>query len=256
MRSPDFDTLVLYHYGELDAECESRLRRQLETDPAARARLDEIRRSLALADEAGEPAADPDLAGRIWAGVDRRLPPVRRAHGWRVYRPVLAAAAVAVLALAVKLVFSVPEVAPPHGEPVAPLAATGGGLQEGARERVFAFTMAEHLDRSGRLLRNVRRLEPDAPGVTTPDEARVRTVLAGGRMLRQAAGDRLDPATRDLLLEVEMLLTELAHQDPAEADAVRRLQARLEESDLLFRLGVVASQSRPAAARFGDFPEL
>ena len=89
MKSPDDETLVLYHYGELDPVIEDRVRRQLEDDAEARERLDELRRSLAAVDESAEPPVDPELPGRVWAAVEGRLPPASRTRGWRSYRPVM-----------------------------------------------------------------------------------------------------------------------------------------------------------------------
>lgn len=216
MKLPDDDDLVLYFYGEAeDAEETGRL---LAGSPELRARYETLTRVLAAVDALPVPERPESYGSRVWARLEPRLAPRRRAwsFAWDLRWALTGAAAALLLAVG----FFAGRIWP---RPEA---------QDG-RERILLAAVADHLERSERLLVEVSNAE-EAGGLEA-GRAWARDLLAANRLYRQSAGQGGNPRIAALLDELEPFLLELAH-----AEEMDDLRQRIDDRALLFKVRVVS----------------
>jgi hypothetical protein len=109
--------------------------------------------------------------------------------------------------------------------------------------RVVVVLLSDHLDRSERLLVQLKHIDADDTEMipTLRDEA--RRLLAANRTYQEHAEEKRDPATTEALDHLNRLLTEFANQpDDLDAAAITRLQHQMEADGLLFEVRVLRSR--------------
>ncbi|HKV08474.1 MAG TPA: hypothetical protein VJ725_10065 [Thermoanaerobaculia bacterium] len=225
MKLPDDDDLVLYFYGE--AENPEEIERLLAGSPELAARYETLKRVLAAVDALPVPERPESYGARVWARLRPQLEAPARRAWWPVRLDLRWAltGATAVLLLAVG--FLAGRLSP---RPVMP---------EEGRERILLAAVADHLDRSERLLMEVKN--GDASGLEA-ERAWARDLLAANRLYRQSAGQGRNPRLAALLDELEPFLLELAHAPEGEAPAeeLDDLRQRIDDRALLFKVRVVS----------------
>jgi hypothetical protein len=260
MSFPTDDDLILFYYGE--AERATEIEALLAGSPELAARYEELRRVLDAVDDAMPvPQRPEDYGAQVWRRLVTAAPHLRArrssaAAGWRGrlldrwreplwpavagWRslPRLAAAAAVLLAVG----FLLGRVFQPAGEPPRVAAA---GLPAAGRDQILVATVANHLERSGRLLLEVANTEPEPAEVVDLGAERrwAEDLLAANRLYRQSARRGGRPRLAALLDELEPLLLELAHTpEEMPAEELATLRERIEERALLFKMRIVADR--------------
>lgn len=269
MRQLQDEDLILYYYGE--AENPEEVREALASSPELAGRFESLLQTLDTATEALPVPARPDSYGaEVWARLQARLddnglrgfPPPGTPHPWPLSLPstrparergtrrpgIVRALIAAVLLLAVG--FLAGRFWPRPGQ--GPQIAKDIPLSPAARERILVRTVANHLERSERLLTELANTETAGSVDVSAERQWAQDLLAANRLYRQSARQGGRPQLAFLLDELEPFLLELAH-GPSEipADELEDLRARVEDQALLFKMRVVSQRlerKNPAVA--------
>jgi hypothetical protein len=227
------DDLVLHYYGEDDHGA------HLETCAPCTARYRELAMIMDAVPPLDVPPRDARYADRVWAQVQPRLALRRRSSGLRHWT--IAAAAAVVLLIAG---FTAGRLWRPA--PVSTIAADDRSIETAAtdaqRRRVLLLTVADHLERSDRVLTEVMN-------AGTADLAMERQwateLVAANRLYRQEAIDADERSIAAVLDELERALLDIVHRPAAassgDIDLVRR---RIDAAALLFKVRVMRTELR------------
>jgi len=133
-----------------------------------------------------------------------------------------------------------------HRHPQPPTIAgnnTGGATNTGAdqgRERVVLLVLGDHLDRSERLLVQLRHAEPAAEA---PLQAEARDLLAANRLYRESVEQFNDPTLTAALDHLERVLIEVSNEPGGLTQArLDDLQKEMNTDGLLFEVRVLRSR--------------
>ncbi len=111
------------------------------------------------------------------------------------------------------------------------------------QQHVVVVILGDHLDRSERLLVELKHVDADNTELVSPLRDQARALLAANRILRENAEKNGDPALSKTLDHLDHLLTQLANQPGGlSADAITRLQSEMNSQDLLFEVRVLRSR--------------
>jgi hypothetical protein len=111
------------------------------------------------------------------------------------------------------------------------------------QQRVVVVVLSDHLDRSERLLVQLKHADADDTQLATPLRDEARSLLVANRKCRQEAENAGDPALTNVLDHLNQLLNGLANQPGGlNADAIARLQAQMNQDGLLFEVRVLRSR--------------
>jgi hypothetical protein len=112
-----------------------------------------------------------------------------------------------------------------------------------APQRVVVVLLSDHLDRSERLLVQLKHANADDTGLASPLRDEARSLLVANRKCRQDAEHAGDPALTHALDHLNQLLSELANQPGGlNAAAIARLQNEMNTDGLLFEVRVLRSR--------------
>jgi hypothetical protein len=125
-----------------------------------------------------------------------------------------------------------------YKNPQQPQVAATPSTDDKAHERVVLLVLGDHLDRSERLLVELRH---GASGDSVQAEA--RDLLSANRLYRQSAAEAGDPALNNALDHLERVLVEVANQPGGLTPAsVAELQKQMNTDGLLFEVRVLRSR--------------
>jgi hypothetical protein len=111
------------------------------------------------------------------------------------------------------------------------------------RERVVVVLLGDHLDRSERLLVELKHADVDSAEMVSPLRDEARSLLTANRICRQEVKQQDDPALAEALDRLENLLVELANpQGGLNAAALTRLQNEMNSNSLLFEVRILRSR--------------
>ncbi len=109
--------------------------------------------------------------------------------------------------------------------------------------RVVVVVLSDHLERSERLLVQLKHASADDAELALPLRDEARALLAANRKCRQQAEASGDPALTKALDHLNDLLTQLAnHPGGLDADAIAKLQQEMDTDGLLFEVRVLRSR--------------
>ncbi|HUN83641.1 MAG TPA: hypothetical protein VMU48_04645 [Terracidiphilus sp.] len=121
--------------------------------------------------------------------------------------------------------------------------ATTATAQQPVQNHVVVVLLSDHLDRSERLLVELKHAHPDDSQIISPLRDEARSLLASNRKCRQQAEKTGDPALTKALDHLNELLTQLANQPGGlNAAAITRLQDEMNGDGLLFEVRVLRSR--------------
>jgi hypothetical protein len=224
------EDLVLIYYNEPGvpagvtdhlAECQT-----------CRAAAESLAATLSICDQWTVPEPGAAFGRSTWARLVPHLEREAPRYWWRARFWMVAAAAAALLMGAFIAGRSASHPPPP----------ITAGLSQQARERILAISLADHLDRAGRLLTEVANLnESDAAGLTS-ERSRAQDLVNEGRLMRQwLAGQAALP----LLDDVERFMMELSNTpDRIDAAQIRELKQHMDTESLLFKVRIIESNLR------------
>jgi hypothetical protein len=111
------------------------------------------------------------------------------------------------------------------------------------RERVVVVVLSDHLDRSERLLMELKHADAESPEMISPLRDEARSLLPANHICRQHAKPHDDPELATALDRLDHLLDELANQ-PGGLDmaTLTRLQDESNAYGLLFEVRVLRSR--------------
>jgi hypothetical protein len=110
-------------------------------------------------------------------------------------------------------------------------------------QRVVVVVLSDHLDRSERLLMELKHVDAESPEMVSPLRDEARSLLAANHICRQHARPHDDPELATALEHLDHLLDELANQ-PGGLDmaTLTRLQDETNAYGLLFEVRVLRSR--------------
>lgn len=227
MKHLEDDDLILYLYGE--AEDPEAMRQQIESSEELRARYETLRRVLEAVDDdaLSVPERGEGYGAEVWARIEPQLARQGRLIRFpsRGYRQVIGWAAAALILLAAG--FGLGRLSRP------------AALPREARDRILIATVANHLDRSERLLAEVT----NGPADLSAERAWARDLLTANRLYRQSAQQSGRQRLAGVLDELEPFLLDLAHA-PGDlpAEEIEALRERIAAQSLLFKVRVASSR--------------
>ncbi len=111
------------------------------------------------------------------------------------------------------------------------------------KQKVILVVLGDHLDRSERLLVELKHADTNSAETVAPIRDEARTLLAANRVCRKDAAQIGDPALAGALDHLDALLTELSSQQgPLDAATISRLQSEMNSDSLLFEVRVLRSK--------------
>ncbi|MFZ0745255.1 MAG: hypothetical protein WAM85_12670 [Terracidiphilus sp.] len=120
---------------------------------------------------------------------------------------------------------------------------TAGNTPTAAQQRVILFVLDDHLDRSERLLVELKHADAGDPQVVMPLHDEAINLLATNRVCRKDAKQIDDPALAAALGHLDQVLTGLAGQPGGlDAETIRKLQDQMNAEGLLFEVRVLHSR--------------
>jgi hypothetical protein len=223
------DDLVLHYYGE-----------PCDVEPHLRACAECATRYQSLsAALAAIPTDVPARAGGYEADVWRRIAPhVRIRRVWLpspAVRWTLAAAATVALIASGYLAGRLSS----GSQPPRSARTAVADVDDQARRRILLLNVAEHLERSDRVLTDVM----NAPDVDIAAEQQWATeLIATNRLYRQDAVDANESSVATVLDELERALLDIVHR-PADAGAdLDTIRNRIDAAALLFKVRVMRTE--------------
>lgn len=189
-------------------------------------------------------AAELPAAAGFPAAVERTHAVLRPARIWRsrMWIGLSYATGCAVLAAAAFYVGTVWE----HQQHLKQEAAREEHLKGTAAEkpRVVVVVLGEHLDRSERLLVELKHADADNQELVKPLRDEARELLAANHVFREDADKSGDPALSQALDKLDTLLKEMANEPGGlNGASLERLQHEMTNEGLLFEVRVLRSKN-------------
>jgi hypothetical protein len=246
------DDLTLYYYGE------GRRRAEVETHldrcASCAALYREIAGTLAMIAAPEVPERGDQYGLEVWQRIRHTLPE-QDTSSWRTLWTTLSgvdrlgfAAAAALLLLAAFVGGRVwqrqttpanaPQLAADAGTPAATATVTSD-----MRRRILLTSVADHLDRSERVLTDIMNA-PDRGDIST-EQHWAEDLLDASRLYRQDAVDAGERSVADVLDDLERSLLEIVHSPSTVRTAdLEQIRRRIDAATLLFKVRVMSDELR------------
>jgi len=249
------DELTLYYYGEGRYDAgrpggggpRRDVAAHLAACGACAALYREISDTLAMIAQPDAPMRGDQYGLEVWQRIRHQLPE-QDAAWWTVWmrwdRLALAGAA-AVLAIAAFVAGRAwprqPVALPPGAAQMA--GAVTAGANDTVRDRILLTSVADHLDRSARVLTDIMNA-PARAGIST-EQRWAEDLLTTSRLYRQDAVDAGEQSVATVLDELERNLLEIVHSpsDISAAD-LEQIRRRIDAAALLFKVRVLSDELR------------
>jgi hypothetical protein len=244
------DDLTLYYYGE--GRRRAAIEQHLGGCPACAALYREIAGTLAMIAAPAVPERGDQYGLEVWQRIRHKLPNAPEpwwAAFFRRDRLVFAAAA----AMLVLVAFVAGRVWPrlPAGAPAtsAPQTASGsvggpGSIAAGdTRQRILLTSVADHLDRSERVLTDI--MNAPARSDISAEQRWADDLLDASRLYRQDAVDAGEQSVAIILDDLERSLLEIVNS-PSKISAadLEQIRRRIDAAALLFKVRIMSDELR------------
>jgi hypothetical protein len=227
------DDLVLHYYR--DAEAPAHAAAHVAACAECRDRYTELAESLRLLVLPEAPAVGDRYGAELWHRLEPQL--AERQPFWRAgwFRPFSFAAAAALLLIAG---YTAGRVSPPS-----PSLDAVQAIDADESRRVLLMSMADHLERSDRVLTDVVHASLDDD--ISAERQWAADLIADNRFFRQDAIDSGEPSVAAVLDELERALLDIVHSptDATPAD-LEEMHQRLDSAALLFKVRVLSRELR------------
>jgi hypothetical protein len=239
------EDLIAHAYGEGEIAA---VKRHLEKCAECSNAYAAIESDLADMKFAEPPAREADYGQRVWTSLAGSLPTYESAK-WKWLRggPWRALSFTAACALLLACTFVGGRLwERKHAQSNAKMS-SHKKEQQAARvaqpERVVVVVLSDHLDRSERLLVELKHADAESIEMASPLREEARSMLAANRICRQKARQQDDPRLATALDRLDHLLEELANQPGGlNAATLARLQTQANSDGLLFEVRVLRSR--------------
>jgi hypothetical protein len=202
---------------------------------------DELRADLADLKSVHPPARDEDYGHQVWTSIADSLPTYARPRMKGLLQPLwLGLGALVACALLIASFYAgrIWE----HRQPL-PRSVLAHAPAPPATPRVVVVVLSDHLERSERLLVQLKHASADDSELALPLRDEARSLLAANRACQQEAEAAADPALTQALDHLNDVLTELAdHPGSLNANAIAKLQHEMDTEGLLFEVRVLRSR--------------
>jgi hypothetical protein len=255
------DDLTLYYYGEGPYRVDRvgsrsprrRVDQHLESCPACASLYREIAGTLAMVVAPAVPERGDQYGLEVWQRLRHKLPE-QDAPSWKTLWKTLwssvfrhdrlaFAAAAATLVLAAFVAGRVWPRQPPGAPAMGALQTAGGAASTGdSRQRILLTSVADHLDRSERVLTDIM----NAPrGDISSEQRWADDLLSTSRLYRQDAVDAGEQSVAAVLDELERSLLEIVNS-PSKISAadLEQIRRRIDAAALLFKVRVMSDELR------------
>lgn len=242
------DDLALYYYGE--GRRRDAVERHLAECAVCAAAFRSIAGALALIPATEPPERGDQYGLEVWQRIRHQLPPQDAPwwNAWLRWDRLALAGAAAVLVLAAFLAGRFSPRATPAAVPATVAdAGTGAAAPAAApdvnRDRILLTSVAEHLDRSERVLLDIMNA-PEHGDISTEQQWAADLVTAS-RLYRQDAIDAGEQAVASTLDDLERNLLEIIHS-PARISAadLEQIRRRIDAAALLFKVRILSDELR------------
>src|SRR5215470_12496029 len=241
------DDLILYYYGE--GRKRPDIERHLDECGACAAAYREIAGTLSMIVEPALPERGEPYGLEVWQRIRHKLPEQEQPwwrEWFRVERLTLAGA-VAVLVLAAFVAgryLARDEAANAPGSAVQTAANPGAAASEtGQRQRILLTSVADHLDRSERVLTDI--MNTSGGRDISTEQRWAEDLLMTSRLYRQDAVDAGEQSVASVLDDLERSLLEIVHS-PTQISAadLEQIRRRIDAAALLFKVRVLSDDLR------------
>ena len=241
------DDLTLYYYGE--GRRRASIERHLGDCAACAALYREIAGTLAMIAAPEAPERGDQYGLEVWQRIRHKLPeqegPAWARHWAGLFRHDRFAFAAAA-AMLVLLAFVAGRVWPrqPVGTPAPGTAQiASGGAGEDIGHRILITSVADHLDRSERVLTDI--MNGPARGNISSAQRWADDLLDTSRLYRQDAMEAGEQSVAAVLDELERSLLEIVHSpSPISAAELTQIRRRIDAAALLFKVRVMSDELR------------
>jgi hypothetical protein len=248
------EDLILHYYGEAErwSTAAGRRRRRHEIEqhvdqcPTCAELYQSLVGTLRQLEAPEAPARGEQYGLEVWQRIRARLPEPE-APWWAqwVRWNRLAAAGVAMMVVAAFVAgrsWSTAE-NPLPASPSVPSTSAQAAPESDGRQRILLTSVAEHLDRSERILTDI--MNTTNGGDISTEQGWARDLVSTSRLYRQEAVDVGEQSVAGVLDELERNLLEVVHSPsqvtPAQLDDMRR---RIDAAALLFKVRVLGDELR------------
>jgi hypothetical protein len=244
------DELTLYYYGE--GRRRANVERHLDECAACAKVYREIAGTLAMIAAPDVPERGDQYGLEVWQRIRHRLP--EREASWlgqwfRWDRLSVAAAAAALVLVAFLAGRTSRDAAAPPASGAPANAAADRDHAEG-RQRILLTSVADHLDRSERVLTDIMNT-PDSGDISSA-QGWADDLLTTSRLYRQDALEAGEQSVATVLDDLERSLLEIVHS-PSRISAadLEQIRRRIDAAALLFKVRVMSDQLRDRESRPG-----
>jgi hypothetical protein len=241
------DDLTLYYYGEGRRRAE--IERHLDGCEACAAVYREIAGTLAMIVAPDVPERGDQYGLEVWQRVRHRLPERVEGlagFGWfSGFSWMAVGAAAAVLLIAAFGAGRMWQSAPAPAVSTAVNAPTVAGGTAG--QRILLTAVADHLDRSERVLTDI--MNSHEPADISAQQRWAEDLVTTSRLYRQDAVDAGEQSVAGVLDDLERNLLEIVHS-PAKISAadLEQIRRRIDAAALLFKVRVMSDELRQREA--------
>lgn len=233
------EDLVLHYYG--DPETPPHVGPHLTICGDCRERTEDLAATLQMAVFPATPDPGEHYGTELW---NRLLPQLelRRRSWFQFTRPQMLSLATAA-ALLLVVGFTAGRSIPQSSVTDRARSATLAAIDADESHRVLLMAVADHLERSDRVLTDVLNASMD--GDLSSEQRWAADLIADNRFYRQDAIDSGEPSVAAVLDELERALLDIVHS-PADVPpaALEAIHERLDSASLLFKVRVLGSELR------------
>jgi hypothetical protein len=244
------DDLALYYYGE--ARKPRQVELHLESCAACKATYREIAGTLAMVTAPEVPERGDSYGLEVWQRIRHKLPEQEQGFGWFSwlggFSGFSVAAAAAVLLIAAFVAGrawqnQANSASPANPSNAASVAASANATNADARQRILLTSVADHLDRSERVLTDVMNTSGNSD--ISSAQRWADDLIATSRLYRQDAIDAGEQSVATVLDDLERSLIEIVHS-PSQISAadLEQIRRRIDAAALLFKVRVMSDQLR------------
>ncbi|MDR3726932.1 MAG: hypothetical protein P4K86_07830 [Terracidiphilus sp.] len=247
MKHLNEEELIEHYYSQSPDESEGAVADHLASCPACAQAFAALRSHLSEVPALEPPARDARYGEQVWQSLRPALPDYEKPK-WSWLRPGLwkGLSYAAACGLLVAFAFvagrqwerrqAQTAIVRPSQQQTQPAPAH-------PQQRVVVVVLSDHLERSERLLVQLKHADADSEEMISPLRDQARVLLAANRICRQDANKIDDPALAPALDRLDHVLAELAnHPGPLSAAQITRLQNELNASGLLFEVRVLRTR--------------
>jgi hypothetical protein len=237
------EALILHYYGENAARAAMDVETHLERCPECAALYRQIADTLGMIATAEVPERGDQYGLEVWQRIRHRLsePDAPWWNPWARRERFLVLGAAAALVIAAFIAGQRWPQQPARLSSVPPEQASAPADTSDVRRRVLLTSVADHFDRSERVLTEIVNAS-DRSDISSEQEW-ADDLLTANRLYRQDAVDSGEYSVASVLDDLERSLLEIVHSpSPITATDLEQIRRRIDAASLLFKVRVMSDE--------------